>query len=328
MQPHNGAEQHSSHTWRVLFVCGGNTCRSPMAKAIAERELNGRFPFRGEDVAAKFTCAGTDAVREGSGASQHAQAALFRLDKSYAKCLKGMKSEAVSQSLLEQTDLLIALDTDVARAIRRHYRIEGPDRLLLWRVRDPWPYRHKKTAYNRARNEILKHICSLKTKRRAKPTSASLVKCRRPRAIMREVQTLRKSVAYELNDRLLKRYRAMEVVGIVVTLHARFEKLLRRMVVDQGASVDDARGIETLLQKLAVARGEDENVYKSHHTIGQVTGLRNKVAHAEVFAGKAFARRVRTTVMNALGSAELVKGIQKIDSRSTAPKAAALEGGF
>ena len=66
------AEQVKSEPFRLLFVCSGNTCRSPMAEAIARRAAAERgwrhFAVRS---------AGTGAVA-GSPASERARAAAER----------------------------------------------------------------------------------------------------------------------------------------------------------------------------------------------------------------------------------------------------------
>lgn len=58
-----------------LFVCGGNTCRSPMAEAIACAELAARFGMRSP---ARALCAGL-AVRAGAPMTPDAQVALREL---------------------------------------------------------------------------------------------------------------------------------------------------------------------------------------------------------------------------------------------------------
>lgn len=89
---------------RVLFICAGNTCRSPMAEAMARQLLDGATQVESGGIAADQGAASTkDAVRvmreRGLDISAHRSRSLDTLN------------------LLEY-DLLVALTPTIAEAVR------------------------------------------------------------------------------------------------------------------------------------------------------------------------------------------------------------------
>jgi protein-tyrosine-phosphatase len=84
---------------RILFVCSGNTCRSPLAEAIAKTVLPGRLGF---DV--RVASAGTSAL-DGAPASLHSLevAAEHGLD------LSGHRSRALNHDLVRNADLIVTM---------------------------------------------------------------------------------------------------------------------------------------------------------------------------------------------------------------------------
>ncbi|PEI46296.1 low molecular weight protein arginine phosphatase [Bacillus pseudomycoides] len=79
---------------RVLFVCTGNTCRSPMAEALLRHYGEGKFEAKSAGVFASF----------GSDASLHAKDALAE---------KGIKvahaSQQITNELLEWADMVLTM---------------------------------------------------------------------------------------------------------------------------------------------------------------------------------------------------------------------------
>jgi len=84
---------------RILFVCSGNTCRSPLAEAIARRMVKERGPLPVE-----FRSAGTSTV-SGLPASEGAS----RAAKRHALSLDGHASSPLSADLLEWADLILTM---------------------------------------------------------------------------------------------------------------------------------------------------------------------------------------------------------------------------
>lgn len=94
-------------TWNILFVCTGNTCRSPMAAAIARGALRERgwthVDVRSAGVAAA----------PGHAASQLAVA----VTDERALDLRGHQSQQVTPDLIEWADLVLAMGPSHLQAV-------------------------------------------------------------------------------------------------------------------------------------------------------------------------------------------------------------------
>lgn len=120
------------HRYRILFVCTGNICRSPMA-AMATRALADATVEGGASLSAllEVDSAGTGPWHEGEPMDARAAAALGRAGFRDM----GHVAHQVSPRELPDYDLVVALD-------RRHQQTlrslgTDPERLLLLRALDP-----------------------------------------------------------------------------------------------------------------------------------------------------------------------------------------------
>ena len=124
---------------KVLFVCTGNICRSPMAEAIA-RHLGKR---RGLDI--EFASAGTHAI-VGSAATYEARQVMGELEIP----LRWHSARQLSAGLVADADLTVALNTDHEAYVRRHF----PEARLELLDEVPDPYGYDLEVYRAARDQI------------------------------------------------------------------------------------------------------------------------------------------------------------------------------
>jgi protein-tyrosine-phosphatase len=94
-------------TYNLLFVCTGNTCRSPMAAAIA----TGMLEARGWTHVA-VQSAGTGAAR-GATASPHA----VDVAREHDLDLSGHASQALTPDLVQWADLILAMGPSHIHAV-------------------------------------------------------------------------------------------------------------------------------------------------------------------------------------------------------------------
>ena len=104
----------------VLFVCTGNTCRSPLAEALAHRN--------GLDASS----AGVDPAA-GDGAAPHA----VRVAERAGLDLSGHTPTAVTAAGVSAADRVVAMDPSVARRLRDEFDL-GDTNLTVWSIPDPY----------------------------------------------------------------------------------------------------------------------------------------------------------------------------------------------
>src|SRR5690606_33679702 len=105
-------------TYNLLFVCSGNTCRSPMAEAIARKLLRDRAWTHVE-----VQSAGTGAVR-GSAASPEA----VDISREHDLDLESHSSQPLTPDLVAWADVVLTMSPSHAQVVRD---IGGADKVAL-----------------------------------------------------------------------------------------------------------------------------------------------------------------------------------------------------
>ena len=95
----------------VLMVCMGNICRSPMAEAV----LRGKLQRAGLAEAVRVDSAGTHGFHRGNPPDPRGVAQA----QARGYSLAGLKSRPVTADDFERFDLLLAMDQDNLRSLRR-----------------------------------------------------------------------------------------------------------------------------------------------------------------------------------------------------------------
>ena len=111
-------EPEHAAAFRLLFVCSGNTCRSPLAEAIARRELEG-----GKWSGVEVRSAGTGAW-DGSAASVGAAGAAVR----HGLDLSAHRSTSLTPELVASADLILTMS---GHHLVRVVELGGGDRATL-----------------------------------------------------------------------------------------------------------------------------------------------------------------------------------------------------
>ncbi len=109
MSEHDAAPAPRTATFNILFVCTGNTCRSPLAEAIARAEIV-RRGWKNVEVAS----AGLSAA-EGSPATPEAVTVADRAGVG----LDGHRSRALSPEMVAWADLILGMGSGHVNALDR-----------------------------------------------------------------------------------------------------------------------------------------------------------------------------------------------------------------
>ena len=112
---------------KVLFVCLGNICRSPTVEGVA-RHLAAR---EAAHMGLQFDSAGTADYHIGKPPDLRSQ----RAAKARGYDISGLRARQLVPDDFERFDLLLAMDREHERALRR--LVPDPDRVRLLRSFDP-----------------------------------------------------------------------------------------------------------------------------------------------------------------------------------------------
>ncbi len=134
----------------ILFVCTGNTCRSPMAEALMEKigKENG-FSHLTVDSAGIFA----------NPASPMSRGAKEALEKAFTITDFDHRAKIVTKELLDKADLIIAATEDHRRLLVQKFGFEDKTTTFPEDISDP--YGGFAQAYETAANAIYSGLMTL-----------------------------------------------------------------------------------------------------------------------------------------------------------------------
>jgi len=133
---------------KILFLCTGNSCRSQMAEALAERKFDHTFYFHSAGV-------------EAHGMNPYTIKTLAELDID----VSNKKSKIINDNELNNFDLIITLCGD---ARDKCPILQSNVKHIHWNIEDPANYtgteKETLSVYSKTRDLILENIIELKNK--------------------------------------------------------------------------------------------------------------------------------------------------------------------
>jgi protein-tyrosine phosphatase len=143
---------------RIVFVCTGNTCRSPLAEVLCKKLLAERLACAPEDLPARgfeVSSAGLAALPGGPAAPEAVEAA-----QELGADLTGHRSQPLTADVVARADYLLAMTRSHVRALSAQVAGLGPEpRLLADDGQDlPDPIGCDRAVYRECALAILRHL--------------------------------------------------------------------------------------------------------------------------------------------------------------------------
>lgn len=112
---------------KILFVCYGNKCRSPMAEGIAKKMLKGKAYVKSAGIAAWGSNASEDAIKV--------------MKKEFGIDISGHNPTDITDISINNFDYILTMDpyidTYIKKYIKKYYQIES-NKIISWNIDDPY----------------------------------------------------------------------------------------------------------------------------------------------------------------------------------------------
>jgi len=129
----------------ILFVCYGNTCRSPMAEGLAKRIMSSKERIESAGLVPVFDGAAPEAVQV--------------LQETYNTDISQHKTRNLADVQINAFDQIIVLDLYVFETLKNRFPFLS-NKLILWDIQDPFGKdidNYRKTA-KKIDDMIRKHL--------------------------------------------------------------------------------------------------------------------------------------------------------------------------
>jgi protein-tyrosine phosphatase len=142
----------------VVFVCTGNTCRSPLAEALCKKLLADRLGCAPEELPDRgfyVLSAGLAAMMGGPAAAEAVEVA-----RAYGAELADHRSQPLTADLVAQADYLVAMTAGHVQALAEQFARPGTRPRLLDPAGDdlPDPIGHPQPVYEECARQIWRHL--------------------------------------------------------------------------------------------------------------------------------------------------------------------------
>lgn len=108
---------------RILFVCLGNTCRSPIAEGLAKKVFGEGWQIGSAGTSVTGIKAASNAVKV--------------LDQIYNVDISGHRPTQFSVQHCNGWDIFVAMDSGIATELKTKYGLDGKGIVVEWAITDP-----------------------------------------------------------------------------------------------------------------------------------------------------------------------------------------------